>query len=161
MRDNTIDPIAMLRALSMALSNVSESNSGIVEESTTDVEYELEPVLEEIAVILELEELTLEEAIIKQNLDELLLVLLILHEESHGDELLTEIADSFDVRLSPGTLYPRLHDLEEQGVLSMHTKVRTKEYSIVDQDVVRDRLEATMVQHLAFGMLLYAGLERF
>lgn len=42
----------------------------------------------------------------------------------------------------------------------MHTKVRTKEYSIDDGAHVRETVEQTMVQHLAFGLLLYAFLGR-
>ena len=160
MRDNTINPAVLLEVLSMATGNAFGTQPESADGSTDDIEDELEPILEQITATLELEDLTFEETIIKQNLDELLLMLIVLHESTHGDELLTEIAESFDVRLSPGTLYPRLHDLEEQGVLSMHTKVRTKEYSIADHDDAQKRLEAAVVQHLAFGMLLYASLEQ-
>ena len=42
----------------------------------------------------------------------------------------------------------------------MHAKVRTKEYAI-DDDLVRATVERTMLQHLGFGLLLYAFLPRF
>jgi PadR family transcriptional regulator, activator of gas vesicle formation len=40
----------------------------------------------------------------------------------------------------------------------MHAKVRTKEYPVADTEYVRGAVERTMVQHLAFGLLLYEFL---
>lgn len=40
----------------------------------------------------------------------------------------------------------------------MRATVRTKEHSIADDEYVRATVERTMVQHLAFGLLLYAFL---
>jgi hypothetical protein len=79
-----------------------------------------------------------------------------------GDSVLhlQDLTHLFGAQLSPGTVYPSLHSLEESDVLSMHAKVRTKEYSIADTDLVRSTIERTMLQHLAFGLLLYAFLPR-
>jgi PadR family transcriptional regulator, activator of gas vesicle formation len=92
---------------------------------------------------------------VKINLEELLLLLLTLHDGTHGKELLSDLSRLFETQLSPGTVYPCLHDLEERDILSMHAKVRTKEYSVADTEYVRGAVERTMVQHLAFGLLLY------
>ncbi len=43
----------------------------------------------------------------------------------------------------------------------MHAKVRTKEYSVADEEFVRSTLERSMIQHLAFGLLMYAYLSRY
>ncbi|WP_049927450.1 helix-turn-helix transcriptional regulator [Halopiger goleimassiliensis] len=158
MRDNATNTESVLDELSKAASgDASDSHEpGGTDRTTDDVERELESLLEHVAETLPVEDVTLDERLVKENLDELLLVLIAMHEGTHGDELLTTIERAFETRLSPGTVYPRLHDLEEADVLSMHAKVRTKEYSIDDPEYVQDRLEETMIQHLAFGMLLYA-----
>lgn len=166
MREDTINTESVLEELSRAATagHTSESHDaalGRSDRSSEDVERELEELLEYVTDALPVGEVAFDETLIKENLDELLLVLIALHEGTHGDELLTDLERVFDARLSPGTVYPSLHDLEERDVLSMHAKVRTKEYSIADSEYVRETVEGAMIQHLAFGMLLYAFLHRF
>ncbi|GAB3670820.1 helix-turn-helix transcriptional regulator [Halopiger thermotolerans] len=124
------------------------------------VERELDGLLEQVRGALSTDDVRFDEALIKENLDEILLMLIALREETHGKELLSDLTHLFDATLSPGTVYPALHDLKEEEVLAMHTKVRTKEYSIDDEAYVREAVEQTMRQHLAFGLLLYAFLAR-
>ena len=101
-----------------------------------------------------------EEDLVKNSLDELLLVLVSLRDgETHGKGLMEDLSELFDARLSPGTVYPRLHDLEEDDVLEMHELVRTKEYRIDDHEETRARIEAAMTQHLALGFVFYSALE--
>ncbi len=101
-----------------------------------------------------------EEDLVKNSLDELLLVLVALRSgETHGKGLMEDLAELFDARLSPGTVYPRLHDLEEEEVLEMHELVRTKEYRIDDAEAARARIEAAMAQHLALGFVFYSALQ--
>ena len=125
-----------------------------------EVERVLDEMMAQVTDALPTDEIEFEEAIIKENLEEILLMLIALHGETHGKELLSDLTHLFDAQLSPGTVYPCLHQLEEEGLLSMHKKVRTKEYSIEDEDVVRSTVERAMVQHLAFGLLLYSFLPR-
>lgn len=120
-------------------------------------EHELEELLERVPDALATEEVAFDESLVKGNLEELLLVLVSARGSTHGKELLADLSDLFDAQLSPGTVYPCLHDLEDRDVLEMHAKVRTKEYAVVDEAYVRATLERTMRQHLAFGLLL----ERF
>ncbi|NKE36662.1 PadR family transcriptional regulator [Natronococcus sp. JC468] len=117
-------------------------------------EHELEELLERIPDALATEEVAFDESLVKGNLEELLLVLVSARGSTHGKELLADLSDLFDAQLSPGTVYPCLHDLEDRDVLEMHAKVRTKEYAVVDDEYVRATLERTMRQHLAFGLLL-------
>ncbi|THE65296.1 PadR family transcriptional regulator [Salinadaptatus halalkaliphilus] len=166
MREDTINTRSILEKLSRTAitDDPPESDDGDVardDRSSTGVEHELEALLADVTEALSVEDVAFEETLVKENLDEILLVLIALHEETHGDELLTDIEQLFDTQLSPGTVYPLLHDLEESDTLSMQAKVRTKEYSIADRDAVRADLEDAMVQHLAFGMLLYAFLHRY
>ncbi|MFU8867490.1 helix-turn-helix transcriptional regulator [Natronococcus sp.] len=129
------------------------------EPGTTD--HELDELLDQVTATLATDEVTLDESLVKDNLEELLLVLVAVHGSTHGKELLADLTELFDAQLSPGTVYPCLHDLEEEDVLSMHAKVRTKEYSVVDEAYVRATLERTMTQHLAFGLLLDRFLSSY
>lgn len=105
------------------------------------------------------ESFSFEESVVKGNLDEILVLLVALREsETHGKGLMEDLATVFDSRLSPGTVYPRLHDLEEEGVLCMQELVRTKEYRIEDEETTKDLVESAMHQHLALGFFFYAAL---
>jgi hypothetical protein len=101
-----------------------------------------------------------EEELVKNSLDELLLVLVALRDsETHGKGLMEDLSELFDARLSPGTVYPRLHELEDEEILEMHELVRTKEYRIDDREETRARIESAMAQHLALGFVFYSALE--
>ncbi|WP_254861913.1 PadR family transcriptional regulator [Halovivax gelatinilyticus] len=131
---------------------------GTTEAANYDIEADFDALMEQVRGSLPTDDVQFDEAIVKENLEEVLLMLISLHGETHGKELLSDLSRFFGTQLSPGTVYPSLHELEDEEVLSMHAKVRTKEYAIDDEEAVRGRLEQTMVQHLAFGLLLYAFL---
>ncbi|WP_336361428.1 helix-turn-helix transcriptional regulator [Haladaptatus sp. ZSTT2] len=78
---------------------------------------------------------------------------------THGKELLGDLSKLFNAHLSPGTVYPALHELEAENVLEMHKLVRTKEYSTENDGVARERIEDAMRQHLAVGLFLYGSLQ--
>ncbi|GAD53586.1 gas vesicle protein GvpE [Halarchaeum acidiphilum MH1-52-1] len=100
-----------------------------------------------------------DETIVKHSLDELLLVLVALRADgTHGKQLMDDLAGTFDADLSPGTVYPRLHDLEESGTIDVHEMVRTKEYTVADETDARDRVRDAMRQHLAIGRVLHHAL---
>ncbi|AGB38101.1 helix-turn-helix transcriptional regulator [Natronococcus occultus] len=120
-------------------------------------EHDLDELLDQVPDALATEDVAFDDSLVKENLEELLLVLVSARGSTHGKELLADLADLFDAQLSPGTVYPCLHALEDRDVLEMHAKVRTKEYAVVDEEYVQATLERTMHQHLAFGLLL----ERF
>ena len=97
---------------------------------------------------------------VKESLAELLLVLVgLTHGGASGKALMDDLSRVFDARLSPGTVYPRLHDLEAEGYLRAHEMVRTKDYHLDDAAAVRERVSGAMYQHLALGVVLYAALE--
>lgn len=163
MRDDSDQTESVLDELSRAAAATQSESYDISIESTEDVrdvERELDELMDQVNGALPTDDVQFDEAIIKENLDEILLMLIALHGETHGKELLSDLTHLFGAQLSPGTVYPSLHKLEEDDVLSMHAKVRTKEYSIADEDVARATVERTMVQHLAFGLLLYSFLPR-
>jgi len=100
------------------------------------------------------------ESVVKENLEEILL-LLVAHRssETNGKSLMSDLAAVFDTRLSPGTLYPQLHDLEDEGLLQAQELVRTKEYRIDDEDALAERVTAAAEQHLTLGLFFHAALE--
>jgi DNA-binding PadR family transcriptional regulator len=62
--------------------------------------------------------------------------------------------------LSPGTVYPRLHELCDEDVLEQRELVKTKEYTLDDAEAAESSVAAAARQHLALGMVLRAALEK-
>ena len=105
-------------------------------------------------------DITVAEEVVTQSLDEILVALIALRDDgTHGSGLMEDMAQLFDVQPSPGTVYPRLHDLESDGTLTRHDLVQTKQYSISDDDAAESTLEQAMYQHLAVGLFLHAALD--
>lgn len=101
-----------------------------------------------------------DEETVKANLDEILLMLVALRDSrTHGKGLMEDLEDVFGADLSPGTVYPRLHELEEDDVLEVHELVRTKEYRIDDAERCRETVETAMREHLAIGFFFRAALD--
>jgi hypothetical protein len=106
------------------------------------------------------DEVTVPRAVVTPTLDELLLALVTLREDdTHGTGLMEDIGTLFDVDPSPGTVYPRLHDLEAEGLLARHDLVKTKRYALEDEEAAADRIQRAASQHLAVGLFLHAALE--
>jgi hypothetical protein len=122
-------------------------------------DQQMEVVLDEVVGALFDDEFRFDESVIKQNLDELLLLLVAGRSaDRHGKALMGDLTTVFDTHMSPGTVYPRLHDLEEAGALDVKPLVRTKEYELADETAVTERVEGAMRQHLAMGLLLRTAL---
>lgn len=97
----------------------------------------------------------LDESVVKGNLEAVLLALVATQDRNtHGKGLMETLSTSFGADFSPGTVYPCLHDLEEDGSLETRELVRTKEYAVHDEDLARDQIEAAAQQHLALGAFL-------
>jgi DNA-binding PadR family transcriptional regulator len=100
------------------------------------------------------------ESYVKTSLDELLLSLVGLRaSDTHGKQLLDDLASEFDTVLSPGTVYPRLHGLCDSDLLEQRELVKTKEYTLDNGDVARRQVAEAARQHLALGMVFHAALE--
>lgn len=100
-----------------------------------------------------------DDAVVKENLEAIILVLISVRGGAHGKRLISDLAELFGAQLSPGTVYPRLHELESAGVLSVHELVRTKEYTVADEERARELIERAMYQHLALGTVFRSSLE--
>jgi len=120
-----------------------------------------EAVVEETAdAIFDGRRLAVDEGLVKQSLPELLAALVELRtSETHGKGVMDDLEKFFGMDLSPGTVYPVLHDLEEEGLLSVHELVQTKEYSVKDSEATAELLRHGMEQHLAVGLILQRALE--
>lgn len=100
------------------------------------------------------------EGTVKSSLEEILLSLIALRSsDTHGKQLLDDLGTEFNTMLSPGTVYPKLHALCDEGTLEQHELIKTKEYRIDDEDDARAGLAAAAREHLALGMLFQATLE--
>jgi hypothetical protein len=101
------------------------------------------------------EEVSLDESVVKGNLDAVLLALVATQDHNtHGKGLMETLATAFGAEFSPGTVYPSLHDLEEEGCLETRELVRTKEYAVDDEELSRERVAAAARQHLLLGAFL-------
>jgi len=104
--------------------------------------------------------IAIDDGLVTQSLDEILLALIASSSDgTHGTGLMDELERCFDAQLSPGTVYPRLHELDSEGLLEQHELVQTKQYSISDDPAARARIERAVYQHLAIGMFLQASLD--
>ena len=105
-------------------------------------------------------DVAIDDGLVTESLDEILLALIASStDQTHGTELMDELERCFDAQLSPGTVYPRLHELDSEELLERHELVQTKQYSISNDPAVRDRIERAVYQHLAIGMFLHASLD--
>ncbi len=104
-------------------------------------------------------DLDVDDGLVTQSLDEILLALVAMNGGTHGSRLMADLATLFDAQLSPGTVYPRLHDLDADGMLAMHELVQTKEYAVDDTATAADRIEQAAYDHFRAGLFLYASLD--
>jgi DNA-binding PadR family transcriptional regulator len=108
----------------------------------------------------DVDSVTVSNEVVTPSLDGILLALVQLRDDgTHGTGLMEDVEQLFGVEPSPGTVYPRLHDLESGGTLTRHDLVKTKQYAISDEDAATDEIERAMYQHLAVGLFLQAALD--
>lgn len=118
-------------------------------------------ILEEVRSALELDEtFAFDEDSVRSSVEELLVALVALRSaDRNGSQLLDDLHEEFDAPLSPGTVYPALHDLTDEGVLEQRELIQTKEYVVDDESAARRRVADLASQHVALGMLFRAVLD--
>ncbi|MDS0280505.1 PadR family transcriptional regulator [Haloarcula onubensis] len=105
-------------------------------------------------------DIAVDDGLVTQSLDEILLAMIALSDdETHGTGLMEALSRLFDAQLSPGTVYPRLHDLEADNTLTVHELVQTKQYSIDDAETAASQIEEAAYRHFVIGMFLHASLD--
>jgi DNA-binding PadR family transcriptional regulator len=139
---------------------VSEMNGGVAADDAAPTAKTETVVAETADALYDDPTLSVDEDLIKESLPELLTTLVDLRSaETHGKGVMEDLERFFGADLSPGTVYPVLHDLMDDGVLSVHELVQTKEYSVDDTEAAVDTLEDAMAQHLALGLVFRRALE--
>ncbi|MFU1779849.1 PadR family transcriptional regulator [Haloarcula japonica] len=105
-------------------------------------------------------ETEVDDGLVTQSLEEILLAMIAVADGgTHGTGLMEELESQFGAELSPGTVYPRLHELEAAGTLQMHELVQTKQYGIADSAAAKEQIATSAYQHLALGLFLHASLD--
>jgi DNA-binding transcriptional ArsR family regulator len=147
---------------------VEQLQNELQSDHSTDDSVQLAPdqraeaILNQVLTQMDTSGFQFDEATVKSELEELLLVLVAHREQgTHGKGLMGDLATVFDTRLSPGTVYPQLHDLEETGLLEAQELVRTKEYRIDDTEETYRQIEAAMLQHQVLGLFFELALTEF
>ena len=73
------------------------------------------------------------EGLVKRELKNLILSLL-LSKPMSGTDLVKLLYEKFKVFISPGMLYPTLHELEKRGLLKYEYKLKNKVYSVQEKE---------------------------
>lgn len=142
---------------------VSEIGGGVAVSPDADPAARTEAVVEETAErLFDGDPLRVDDGLVKQSLPELLVLLVGLRtNDAHGKGIMEDLNRFFGAQLSPGTVYPTLHELEEEGPFQVRELVQTKEYAVEDHDEARQILQEAMSQHLALGFIFRRALEEF
>lgn len=142
---------------------VSEIRNGSTSQPSADPAARTETLMEETAEMLFGDDMpTIDDGLVKQSLSELVVMLVGLRSaDAHGKGIMEDIGRFFGTQLSPGTVYPTLHELEAEGVLEMRELVQTKEYTVGDREAAQEALREAMGQHLALGLFFQRAIEEF
>lgn len=91
-------------------------------------------------------------------LEELLILLIRDRDGATGKELMSDLNNLFDIELSSSIVYPKLHKLEEEGILSVQEQIRSKKYIIEDVDTAAGLVTSKLKQ--LFGIYSILKLLR-
>lgn len=91
-------------------------------------------------------------------LDEILLLLIAVRGRACGKELRQDLRRLFGADLSPGTVYPHLTDLADEGLLAMTELKMRKVYQITDCETTFNRIVPEVNRLLTLSLLLKALL---
>ncbi len=95
------------------------------------------------------------ENLVKKELKNIL-VSMLLTNPMCGTDLVKVLYQKFKVFISPGTLYPTLHELEKEGLLRYEYKLKSKIYSIKE----KEQAEVLLKNHANASSLLSEMLVR-
>ncbi len=101
----------------------------------------------------------LDRSFVSEYLDELIIAILFRCDEANGMDIIREFTHRFDVQFSPGTVYPHLHSLEEEGVLACRESIRTKEYRIDDPETAAAYLDSVLSQLSCLGQFINSTVQ--
>ncbi|MBU2497204.1 MAG: PadR family transcriptional regulator, partial [Nanoarchaeota archaeon] len=95
---------------------------------------------------------------VKKELKTLVLALLVKSSKC-GTEIQTEINKKFNLLISPGTLYPLLHDLNKEGLINCNIGIKTKTYGILNKKEVKKIINKQIQAKEFIGNFLYDALK--
>ncbi|ERH09216.1 MAG: transcriptional regulator PadR-like family [halophilic archaeon J07HX64] len=101
----------------------------------------------------------LDRSFVSEYLDELIIAILFRCDEANGMDIIREFTHRFGVQFSPGTVYPHLHSLEDEGILICRERVQTKEYSIDDPEAAAAYLGSVLSQLSCLEQFMSATVE--
>jgi len=93
---------------------------------------------------------------VKDELESIVLAL-VLREPMCGTDIIKTIHSKFNVLLSPGTIYPLLHDLEKKGLLKCEYGVKTKTYRPMED--AEEKIRAMLEEHVKASRFLSRFLQ--
>jgi DNA-binding PadR family transcriptional regulator len=96
------------------------------------------------------------ERFVKDDLEPIVLALM-LREPMCGTDIIKTVHDKFGVLLSPGTIYPLLHDLEKRGLLRCEYGVKTKMYKPAEGS--EERIKKLLDEHVKASRFLSSFLQ--
>jgi len=85
---------------------------------------------------------------------------LLLNKPRCGTDIIKTIHKNFNVLLSPGTIYPLLHNLEKTGLVQCEYAVKKKIYKLADTSLreVKDSLNEHIQASSAMSKFLLSGV---
>jgi hypothetical protein len=101
----------------------------------------------------------LDRSFVSEYLDELIIAILFRCDEANGMDIIREFTHRFGVQFSPGTVYPHLHSLEDEGILVCRESVQTKEYSIDDPEAAAAYLDSVLSQLSCLEQFMSATVQ--
>lgn len=101
---------------------------------------------------------TISDEIVAEHIDEVLLLLITVRDGACGKELLQDIRRLFGTDLSPGTVYPHLKNLADEGVLEVRELTKRKVYRQSDTETAVSRVDQVADQLLTFSLVLKAAM---
>jgi len=91
------------------------------------------------------------ERFVKKDLEMIIFALLI-SKPMCGTDIIKTVHKNFNVLLSPGTIYPLLHDLEKRGLVQYEYAMKKKIYKLVDTSLTR--VKDTLDEHIRASSVL-------
>ena len=122
---------------------LSVDNIRMLSNKALDVEKRLEGIDPEIM-----------EKLVKKELKNILLGVL-LRKPMCGTELVKALYVKFKVFISPGMIYPTLHELKEEGLLKYEYKLKNKIYSVAQEEQAKILLD----EHTKINSLISQSLQ--
>ncbi len=96
----------------------------------------------------------IDDAIIKAKLDEILMLLVGVRDGACGKDLMQDLRHLFGTDPSPGTVYPHLNELAEEGVFEVRELRWRKVYELADAETTFEEVETTIDRMLVFAIVL-------